>query len=160
MRGVEAPGILLLSLVLSFLAAGVGGMFTRSGIDSGWYETIRKPPWTPPGWLFGPVWTALYVAMAVAAWLVCRAADWVKTREALLLYAVQLLFNASWSFFFFYLENPLAGLVELLVLWALLLLTMVSFWKLRPAAGWLFVPYLGWVSFAALLNAEIWWLNR
>lgn len=157
---MKAAGVLILSLALSFAAAGVGGLFTSSGIGSGWYETIRKPSWTPPGWLFGPVWTALYAAMAVAVWLVWRKAGWAESRGVLLLYAAQLLLNAFWSFFFFYLRNPLAGLVELLVLWTFILLTMISFWRLVPAAGWLFVPYLAWSSFAAILNASIWWLNR
>jgi translocator protein len=157
---MRTAGFLVLSLALSFAAAGLGGLFTSTGIASGWYETLRRPDWAPPGWVFGPVWTLLYVAMAVAAWLVWWRTAWSDARYALGLYAAQLLLNAFWSFFFFYLRNPLAGLAELLVLWVFVLITTISFWRRVTVAGWLFVPYLSWCTFAAMLNAAIWWLNR
>lgn len=157
---MKTAGALLLSLILCFAVAGLGGFFTSSGIGSGWYATLRKPEWNPPAWVFGPVWTALYVMMALAAWLVWRTASPEDSRWPLGLYAAQLVLNACWSFCFFYLRNPLAGLVELLVLWACILATMLLFWRVTPMAGWLFVPYLAWVSFAGFLNGTLWWLNR
>ena len=142
----------------SFTAAAIGGTATSRAVRD-WYPTLVKPAWNPPAWLFGPVWTVLYLAMAVAAWLVWRRAGWAGARLALTLFMVQLTLNAAWSIIFFGLRNPGAAVVEVMVLWAAILGTLVLFWQVSVPAGILFIPYLTWVSFAAVLNFSIWRLN-
>lgn len=149
---------LLLFLGLSFVAALVGSLFTGAAIDS-WYDTIAKPSWTPPDWIFGPVWTLLYVAMAVAAWLVWRQAGWSHAGTGLTLFSIQLVLNAAWSALFFCARNPGLAFAEIVLLWGAILATLLAFWRVRPLAGMLFVPYLAWVTFAAVLNYAIWRLN-
>ncbi len=142
-------------LLVTFAVAGISGAATSGGVHS-WYPTLAKPTWNPPSWVFGPVWTILYAMMAVAAWLVWRRAGW---GGALLLFGVQLALNAAWSPLFFGLHRIDLALVDIVVLWAAIVATTVAFWKVTPVAGWLFVPYLAWVSFAAMLNFAIWKLN-
>lgn len=142
-------------LVLCFVPAWVSGGF-RPG---DWYAQLQKPPWNPPGWIFGPVWTALYILMAVAAWLVWKRGGFKAQRAALSLFLLQLLFNALWSPLFFGLHNPGLALVDLLLLWGTLLATLVAFGKVSPTAGALLVPYLAWVTFAGALNWALWRLN-
>ncbi|MCK6480111.1 MAG: tryptophan-rich sensory protein [Planctomycetes bacterium] len=142
-------------LLLSFGAAAFGARFAPGE----WYVALRKPPWNPPGWVFGPVWTALYAAMAVAAWRVWRAAPPARARPALAAWAVQLVLNAAWSWLFFGLREPGLAFAEILALWAAILATTVLFLRRDRAAGWLMVPYLAWVSFAAVLNFVLWRLN-
>lgn len=150
--------VLGLFLLLCFGVAALGSMATARSIGD-WYADIRKPAWNPPNWLFGPVWTLLYASMAVAAWLVWMRAGWSGTHAAFALFALQLGLNALWSWLFFGLQNPGAALVDMGLLWLSILLTLIAFWRIAPAAGWLLVPYLGWVTFAAALNAAIWRLN-
>jgi len=150
--------VLGLLLVLCFAAAGLGSIFTRSAVRT-WYATIQKPSWRPPNWVFGPVWTALYATMAVAAWLVWRRSGLSGARLPLTLFAVQLVLNAAWSPIFFGLKSPGGAFAEIVVLWIAVVATTVAFFRAAPLAGWLFVPYLGWVSFAAVLNFAIWRLN-
>jgi len=140
---------------LCFLAAALGGRATASSVGT-WYRTLTKPAWNPPGWVFGPVWTLLYAMMAVAAWLVWRQVGW---GGALAVFGVQLALNVVWSFCFFGRRSPLAGLVDIVLLWAAIALTLVWFWRVNRLAGLLFVPYLWWVTFAAALNFSIWRLN-
>ncbi|MFO7895285.1 MAG: TspO/MBR family protein [Longimicrobiales bacterium] len=140
------------------LVAGAGGWFTAMGV-SDWYLTLNRPSWNPPSWLFGPVWTALYVAMAVAAWLVWREAGLDGATAALTLWGVQLLLNLAWSGIFFALRSPGWALVEIAALWLAILATTVLFFRYSGWAGALMVPYLAWVSFAAVLNAAIVRLN-
>jgi tryptophan-rich sensory protein len=138
----------------------VGGIATSSSVST-WYLTLEKPSWNPPSWLFGPVWTLLYILMGVAVWLVWRAGfDTPGVRGALILFGVQLLFNLAWSFVFFGMRQVGWALVEIIATWVLILATLLAFYQLRPAAGWLLVPYQLWVTFATALNATIWWLNR
>jgi len=144
--------------VASFTAAAIGGTATSRAVRD-WYPTLVKPAWNPPAWLFGPVWTVLYLAMAVAAWLVWRRAGWAGARLALTLFMVQLTLNAAWSIIFFGLRNPGAAFAEVVFLWAAIVGTLVSFWQVSVPAGMLFIPYLTWVSFAAVLNFVIWRLN-
>lgn len=146
---------LLVCLALSAGAAVMGGLFPPGE----WYASLRKPAWNPPNWIFGPVWTVLYIAMAVAAWLVWQRGGLSGQRKALSLFLTQLLFNALWSPLFFGLRNPALALVDILLLWLALLGTTVAFWKARPIAGALMVPYLAWVSFATALNLALWNLN-
>ena len=146
---------LALFLAASFAAAGVGSLFTTPAIP-GWYESLRKPAWTPPDWLFGPVWTLLYIAMGTAAWLVWRRRGFSGARLALSLFFAQLVLNGLWSILFFGMMRPGLALVEIAFLWTAVFATMAAFWQVSRAAGWLFVPYLWWVTFAMFLNYAIW----
>lgn len=150
--------VLALFVLVCFGIAGLGSIATASSIGQ-WYAELRKPAWTPPGWIFGPVWTALYAAMAVAAWLVWVRVGWPAAKGALGLFALQLILNAGWSWLFFGLRNPGAAAIEIVVLWVSILLTLLAFWRAAPPAGWLMVPYLAWVTFATALNIAIWKLN-
>jgi benzodiazapine receptor len=148
------------SVVLCMLAGFIGSIFTTPKI-SGWYAGIAKPSFTPPGWLFGPVWTFLYLLMGIALYLVWRkglAAQGVKA--ALAVFFAQLVLNALWSYAFFGAESPLAGLVVIVALWAMIVASIAAFAPVSRAAAVLLVPYILWVSFATLLNASIYLLNR
>ncbi len=147
---------LIVSLVLVAAVAAVGGRFAPTA----WYREIAKPPWTPPGWLFGPVWTALYILMGVAAWLVWLRRDAPGSFPALVFYGFQLVLNSLWSWIFFGLHRISLALADLMVLWVLIVVTCVLFWRIRRAAGILLLPYLAWVCFAGFLNQTIWALNR
>lgn len=149
--------LVLAGFILLCLAAGaIGGVATTDAIPV-WYHGLAKPSWNPPDWLFGPVWTLLYIMMAVAAWLVWRTGD--RVGPALTLFFAQLAFNLAWSLIFFSLRSPGWALVEVVFLWSSVLLTMLAFFNRHRVAGWLFVPYLAWVSFAAVLNLVIWQMN-
>lgn len=152
-RGV---GLALMGwLALTFCAA-LTGVFVSTG---GWYATLVKPSWNPPGWLFGPVWTALYAMMAVAAWLVWRRGGWKAQRGPLSLYLAQLALNALWTPLFFGLHRPGLAMTEIVVLFLAVLATLIVFWRVRLSAGLLLVPYAAWVGFATFLNFTIWRLN-
>jgi len=144
-------------LVATFVAAAIGA---AASVNAGpFYAQLVRPAWAPPGWLFGPVWTVLYLAMGIAAWLVWRVAGFRAVRPALTLFLVQLALNALWSWLFFGWHLGAPAFVEVLLLWALIVATVIAFWRLRPLAAWLLVPYLLWVSFAAVLNYAVWQLN-
>ena len=139
------------------LLGALGGFATRAALAD-WYLTLAKPSWNPPAWVFGPVWTVLYLMMATAAWLVSRRVG--VRHPAVALFAIHLVFNLAWSWCFFYFRSPLAGLIDIVILWCLIIATIVAFFSVsRPAAA-LLVPYLFWVSFAGLLNFTLWRLNR
>jgi tryptophan-rich sensory protein len=142
-------------LFLTFLAPAAGAWMTSSA----WYADLVKPSWSPPGWLFGPVWTLIYVLMAVAAWLVWREGGWARQRRPLTLYIVQLVLNAAWTPIFFGLHQPGWALIEIVLLWVAIVATLLAFKPVRPLAAWLLAPYLAWVSFAAFLNFTLWRLN-
>lgn len=142
-------------LLLCFSAAALGGLF----MPGEWYAQLRKPAWNPPSWLFGPVWTALYFMMAVAAWLVWRRGGFPAQRKALGLFLLQLLLNAAWSPLFFGLHNPALAFAEIVLLWLAILGTLIAFWKTHRGAGAMLLPYLAWVTFAAVLNFTLWQLN-
>lgn len=141
--------------MLCFAAAALGGFF-RPGE---WYQQLQKPSWNPPSWIFGPAWTALYILMAIAAWLVWQRGGFAKQRFALSLFLLQLLLNAAWSPLFFGLRNPGLAFVDIVLLWLALLATLLTFWARSLAAGALLIPYLAWVSFASALNLALWRLN-
>jgi len=143
-------------LALSFAAAAAGGFF----LPGEWYAGLQKPSWNPPNWIFGPVWTALYTIMAIAAWLIWKRGGFAGQHVALSLFLAQLLFNALWSPLFFGLRQPALAFADILLLWLTLLGTVAAFWKVRPLAGALLVPYLAWVTFASALNFALWRLNR
>lgn len=142
-------------MALCFAAAGTAGLVS---ID-GWYAALQKPSWNPPPWVFGPVWTLLYLAMAVAAWLVWREGGWKIQRRALGLFLAQWALNALWTPLFFGLHRPGLAFAEISILWLVLAATLAAFWRVNKVAGALLVPYLAWVSFAAALNFAIWRLN-
>jgi benzodiazapine receptor len=148
------------SVVLCMLAGFIGSIFTTPKIG-GWYAGIIKPSFNPPNWLFGPVWTALYVMMAIALYLVWRkglAAKGVKV--ALAVFLIQLALNTLWSYAFFGAQSPLAGLVVIVALWSMIAASIAAFAPISRAAAALLVPYILWVSFASILNASIYLLNR
>lgn len=124
-----------------------------------WYAGLAKPAWTPPGWVFAPVWTMLYLLMAVAAWLVTLNGEWRQRRLPLALFILQLAVNAAWSWLFFGLQRPGWALLNILMLWGLVSVTVVLFLNTRRVAGILLLPYWGWLTLAAALNAAIWRLN-
>ena len=137
-----------------------GGLLTSPAIRSGWYGSLQKPVFNPPAWVFGPVWTALFLLMAVSAWLVWEKAHEKPVKIPLVLFYAQLLLNVTWSGLFFGMGRPGLAFAEILVLWTLIAVVTVLFFRVRRTAGLLFVPYLAWVSFALMLNGSIWWLNR
>jgi translocator protein len=149
---------LVISLAAVFAVAAIGVLFTRMGLPD-WYATLKKPSFAPPNWLFGPVWTALYVMMAVAAWLVWKERGLRATATPMTLFAVQLALNAAWPGVFFGLKSPGAAFAEIALLWGAVLATAVAFARVKPAAGILMAPYALWVSFAAILNLALWRLN-
>lgn len=147
------------SIALPLLAGLIGSFFTAPAIDS-WYQYLAKPSFSPPNWIFGPVWTLLYILMGIAFYLVWQSGfENKKKKIALLIFAIQLALNSLWSILFFGLENPFWALNEIICLWIFILATLVLFWKIKKSAGWLLFPYLVWVSFAAVLNFSIWQLN-
>jgi benzodiazapine receptor len=150
---------LLSSVVVCQLAGIIGSVFTASSVST-WYAALRKPSFTPPGWVFGPVWISLYALMGVAAYLVWRSGlSHREVRIALTLFVAQLVLNALWSAMFFGLRSPLAGFIDISVLWVLIVLTIFYFLKVSTTAGVLLVPYIVWVTFAGVLNYSIWAMN-
>ncbi|UCD57750.1 MAG: tryptophan-rich sensory protein [Candidatus Hydrogenedentota bacterium] len=141
--------------MLTFAVAWVGSRFSPGE----WYGQLAKPSWTPPDWVFGPVWTLLYTLMAVAAWLVWKRGGLSDASIPLILFVTQLILNGAWSWLFFGLKEPGLAFGEILVLWSAILLTLVAFWKANPAAGMLLLPYLAWSSLAVALNFCIWRMN-
>lgn len=148
---------LVISLILPQLAGATGAYFTITSIDS-WYQVIEKPEFTPPGWLFGPVWTTLYVLMGIACYLIWKS-DQVQKKQLMWLYFVQLALNALWSPAFFGMESPILGLLVIIPLLALIAVCVKKFRIISTWASGLMIPYLAWVSFATVLNFSIWWLN-
>jgi benzodiazapine receptor len=142
-------------LALCFAATATSLFVTTDG----WFETLKKPAWNPPSWLFGPVWTLLYAMMAVAAWLVWRDGGWKINRWALGVFCLQLLFNVLWTPLFFGAHRPGLAFIDIVLLWSSLAVTIVLFWRVNTLAGMLLLPYLAWTTFAAVLNATIWRMN-
>lgn len=148
---------LLAWLAVTFMAAAIGS--AASVNSQAFYAQLIQPSWAPPGYVFGPVWTVLYILMGLSAWLVWRVGGFRSARTALMLYLVQLGFNALWTWLFFVWNLGLLSFVEILLLLALILATTICFWRIKPLAGALLMPYLLWVTFAAFLNYSIWRLN-
>lgn len=146
---------LIFSLVLVAAIAGFGGRYTPGP----WYADLAKPPWTPPNWLFGPVWAILYILMAVAAWLVWQQRGRPGARSALISYVGQLILNGLWSWIFFGEQRIGLALLDLLFLWIAVLATLMLFWQVRRSCGLLLLPYLVWITLAGALNLAIWHLN-
>ena len=148
---------LVLALAITFLAAAAGGIASVNAAS--FYAQLAKPNWAPPGWLFGPVWSVLYMLMAVAAWLVWRTVCFPRARTPVLLFAAQLVANALWSWLFFAWHLGALAFAEVLILWLLIAATVASFWRVQRLAAVLLVPYLAWVGFAAALTFAIWRSN-
>ena len=143
-------------LIACFAAATLGVFF----VPGEWYAALKKPSWNPPSWLFGPVWTALYAMMAVAAWLVSKRGGFAAQRHPPTLFLVQLALNAAWTPLFFGLHWPGVAFAEIVLLWISIAATFAAFLSVSRAAAWLLIPYLAWVGFAAVLNFTLWRLNR
>jgi tryptophan-rich sensory protein len=137
------------------------GMATRSSVTT-WYPLLEKPFFNPPSWVFAPVWSLLYMFMGVAAGKVWQRVEFEKqtVQKALVFFWIQLALNALWSVLFFYWQNPFLAMLELLLLWLMIYETYLKFKVIDKVSGYLMLPYLAWVSFAGLLNASIWWLNK
>lgn len=150
--------ILALFVFVCFGAAGLGSIWTASSVNT-WYRTLRKPAFTPPNWIFAPVWSALYLMMAVSGWLVWRNAGWGGAKLPFFMFFVQLALNVAWSGLFFGLRRPSVALVDVAFLLAAIIVTAISFLPFSTAAFCLLIPYAAWVSFATFLNFKIWTLN-
>ena len=149
---------LAICIAIPLIVGGVSALISGGGMRA--FEELNKPPLSPPGWLFPVVWTALYVLMGIASYLVLVSGEnELKVMSALKVYGLQLAFNFFWSIIFFNLESYLFAFVWLVALWILILLTMIKFFRIREAAGYLLLPYLAWVTFAGYLNLGIYLLN-
>lgn len=147
-------------MALPQLAGLTGAAFTVTG-EGSWYQTLQKPSWNPPGWLFAPVWTTLYILMGIAFYIVWKSsADKKLKRPAIIAWIVQLFFNLLWTIVFFYAHQLGYAFAEIVLLWLLILVTIFLFARISKAAAWLLVPYISWVSFAAILTYTIWDLNK
>lgn len=145
-------------LLACFAVAAAAGAVTADSVAT-WYPTLNKPAFTPPDWVFAPAWTVLYAAMAVAGWRVWRKVGFAGGRNAMTLFAIQLLLNGAWSFLFFGAQAIGIALVDIVVLLLVIAATAAAFWRIDRIAGLLFVPYLLWVVYATALNAGIWLAN-
>ncbi|MEY5034151.1 MAG: hypothetical protein RL447_529 [Bacteroidota bacterium] len=151
-------GAFLLSLIIPLAVGGISGFFTVSAIP-GWYQTIQKPSWNPPNWVFGPVWTTLYVLMGIAMYLIWTQPRTEQRQRALYLNAAQLILNFFWSLIFFNMHAIGWALIEIIILWVVIVQTMFAYDRVYKPAAWLLLPYIVWVTFATILNGTIWWLN-
>ncbi|MFW6143719.1 MAG: TspO/MBR family protein [Patescibacteria group bacterium] len=149
---------LTISLLITFTAAGIGSAATTPAIPS-WYQSLNKPAFTPPSWLFGPAWTILYILTAVAFYLIWTKTNFETHKTAFIVFFAQLILNALWSIIFFGLKQPFFALIEIAVLWTAILFTLIKFYQVNKTAGLLLIPYLLWVTFATALNFAIWQLN-
>ena len=150
---------LAVSIGVCFAVAAVGSALTLPSIKT-WYAALNKPSWNPPAWVFGPVWSALYLSMAVAAWMVWRERGFSAAIVPLSLFALQLALNCAWSGLFFALRRPWLAFADIALLWCAIVITMISFVRVSPLAGLLLVPYLAWVGFAAVLNFSVAKMNE
>jgi tryptophan-rich sensory protein len=150
---------LSVSILIPLLIGFTSSFFTVTGVGS-WYKTINLPSWNPPSWVFGPVWTTLYILMGISFYLIWISnADQRLKKIAVALFFIQLVLNFFWSFIFFNLHSPGLAFAEILILWAAIFFTIIVFAGISKKAAWLLVPYIGWVSFASVLNYTIWMLN-
>ncbi|MFH1565412.1 MAG: TspO/MBR family protein [bacterium] len=150
---------LAISLALPQLAGAIGSLFTTSAIPN-WYANLNKPSFNPPNWIFGPVWITLYILMGISVYLVWQEVEKnKKSKNAVMLFWIHLIFNASWSIIFFGLQNLALAFINIIIILAFIIILMIKFWKINKYSAYLLAPCLLWVSFAALLNYFIWYLN-
>jgi len=150
---------LVISIASCQLAGFLGSLFTTPAIPT-WYKTLNKPFFTPPDWIFGPVWISLFILMGISLFIIWRRQDHPRFKLILVFFLIQLIFNILWSAAFFGLRSPLLGLVDIVLLWVAILLTIQHCMKISSMAGLLLLPNMIWVSFAAALNFSLWILNR
>lgn len=150
--------VFIFFIVACFASAGLGAAVTSTSVD-GWYQTLVKPSWNPPDWLFGPVWSALFLMMAIAAWLVWRSHGWREARSALIWFGIQLALNVTWSFLFFGMHRPGLAFAEIVALWTSIVATCLAFRAQSNTGALILIPYLAWTSFAVILNFAIWRMN-
>jgi translocator protein len=156
-RKISDALVLAIAIIIPQIAGFIGSLYTTPNIST-WYSGITKPSFNPPNWIFGPVWTTLFLMMGVASFIIYKQKDKIKT-QALKLYLAQLTLNIMWSVIFFGAKNPLGGFLVIVALWIEIAYTMDIFYKIKKTAGYLFVPYFLWVSFAMILNFSIYILN-
>lgn len=150
---------LVVAIVICETTGIVSGLLTNTK-NNLWFDSIQKPSWNPPGYLFGPVWTILFFLMGISLWIVWKSnSSPYQKFNACLFFATQLLFNFWWTIIFFKFQSPIWAFAEIMVLWLLILLTIFKFAQISKTASWLLVPYISWVTFAALLNYNLWILN-
>lgn len=147
---------LIVWILICFIPAIIGSQFGPGE----WYQTLTKPEWNPPNWIFGPVWTLLYLLMGISVWIIWKDYGLKTAAIPIGFFVAQLILNALWSWFFFGLENVGLAFIDIVVLWTFILITLIMFWKLNTWSGVLLVPYIAWVSFATVLNYNIWQLNK
>jgi len=152
--------LLVISIIICLAAGFIGSLFTTTGPDS-WYSSINKPSFNPPGWLFGPVWTFLFILMGISLFLILKQGfSNPAAKTALLIFAAQFILNILWSALFFGMQSPLAAFIEIVILWIFILWTIIAFYPISRPAAYLLIPYILWVSFAAILNFSIYMLNK
>ncbi|MBC7721156.1 MAG: tryptophan-rich sensory protein [Pedobacter sp.] len=158
---MEKSNILKLITCLIFTVGlgGASGFFTVSEIAK-WYVTLNKPSFNPPNYLFGPVWTVLYILIGISLYLIWKQPPNPQRKKAIIVFLIQFAINISWSFIFFNQHQILLALVDIVAMWLFIIFTIIIFSKISKAAAWLLVPYLFWVSFAVILNSAIWILNK
>ena len=149
---------LIFAILISQLAGIIGSLFTITSTKS-WYTTIIKPSFNPPNWIFGPVWTLLYLLMGISLYLILTTKKSKNRKIGLYLFFTQLVLNTLWSILFFGLQSPLFAFIEIIILWLAILLTIIYFYKINKKASYLLIPYILWVTFAAILNLSIYSLN-
>ena len=149
---------LIISVLIPLIIGFLGSFFTASSVDS-WYTTINKPSFNPPGWIFAPVWTTLYILIGLSFYLVWKKIFGEERKKVIIVYSMQLLLNLLWSVLFFGLRSPLLGLIDIIILIAFIIANTIIFYKISKTAGYLLIPYLLWVSFASVLNFSIFLLN-
>ncbi|MFH1442869.1 MAG: TspO/MBR family protein [Candidatus Micrarchaeota archaeon] len=146
------------AIIICELAGGIGAIFTTPNIPT-WYASLIKPDFSPPNWVFFPVWTLLYFLMGVSLYLIWNRKRTPGTEKGIKLFGLQLFWNVWWSYLFFGLQNPFLGFIGIIALWISIVLTMRKFYSIERNAAYLLVPYILWVSFAAVLNFSVWQLN-
>jgi tryptophan-rich sensory protein len=149
----------LISILLPLSLGAIAGMFTSQSVPE-WYATLNRPSFNPPNWIFGPVWTTLYILMGTSFFLIWKQETSKVRNRAILIFLLQLILNFAWSFIFFYFNMIGLALVEIILLWISIIMMLVVFYKIKPIASYINIPYLLWVSFAAVLNASYYILNR
>ena len=159
MKNITHIPILIFAIIICELAGLAGSVFRTPSLNA-WYSTLTMPNFSPPSWIFGPVWTALFALMGIALFFVWRSnADKKSKKTAIQVFSAQLLMNIMWSILFFGLQSPRSALIEILSLWLIIVATMIAFFKISKKTVYLLIPYILWVSFAAYLNYSIWILN-
>ena len=150
---------LVASLLLPLAVGGIAGIFTTEAIP-GWYASLNQPSFNPPNWVFGPVWTMLYIILGFSLFLIWKLPSGKERNQAILVFMIQLLFNFGWSFFFFYFKMIGLALIDIVALWIMIIVMLFQFYKLKPVAAYINIPYLFWVTFATVLNVAYFFLNQ